>query len=567
MCASLCAVLLTLLSLSHALQDCKMAFEDNGVCVCSTHDPLGPITCVEYNKSIKIQPCYCMYYSQHFNMTLVGHCFFSCYRPSTTQVQITTSTKFNNDICDKYGSLHRKGRFCGQCNESYGLAVYSYQYISCVPCQDYGYKNWLKYFAVALLPLTLFYILAVLMSFNVTSSSLNGVVLVVQSMTSPVLLMAAQTGDYRRPQAVEILQKVIITVLSLVNLDFFRWVYPQFCLHPKATVFQVLSLDYIVALYPFLLIFMTYALVTAYDKWYRILDWIWKPFKICLHRYQKTWNIRTSLIEIFATFILLSSVKILAVSIQILSLTPTYNVAGERLDYYLTLYVANEEYFGPQHLPFAVLAIAISFIFVLLPLLLLTIYPCGCFHRCLNRCGLTCRTLHVFMDAFQGSYRTEPRDMRYFSAFYLLLRVLMIIQFSMYSSVTAFYTQGILSLATSAAVALCQPYRVSVHNTRDSVLMLILGTLFLSAYVVYLHSTHNPVAGFTAALLLLIMLLYLVLAPSCKLLRPRIQAVMKKMRNSFGGNRGNHMTESFKWGIRDTDPNYPPLLGYHTLSS
>ena len=138
---------------------------------------------------------------------------------------------------------------------------------------------------------------------------------------------------------------------------------------------------------------------------------MWKPFKLCSRCYRQTWNIRSSLIEIFAMFILLSSVKILGVSFQILSFTPTFNVAGKQLDYYLVRHDPNIEYFSSGHLPFALLAMAISFIFVLLPLLLLAIYPCGCFHKCcLNRCGLTCQTLHVFMDAFQGSYRTEPRD-------------------------------------------------------------------------------------------------------------------------------------------------------------
>ena len=86
------------------------------------------------------------------------------------------------------------------------------------------------------------------------------------------------------------------------------------------------------------------------------------------------------------------------------------------------------EYFGSAHLPYALLAIAISFIFVALPFLLLVIYPCRCFHKCLNYCGLRSQTLHIFMDAFQGSYKTEPRDLRYFSAFYLLLRLLMLLQ-------------------------------------------------------------------------------------------------------------------------------------------
>ena len=114
-----------------------------------------------------------MYYDSTQNLSIVGHCYCSCYKFHGTVTEITSSVQFNTGICSEYGHLNRSGRFCGQCSAGYGLAVYSYKMLSCIPCQNYGYKNWLRYFAVALLPLTVFYILAVLLSFNVTSSSLQ----------------------------------------------------------------------------------------------------------------------------------------------------------------------------------------------------------------------------------------------------------------------------------------------------------------------------------------------------------------------------------------------------------
>ena len=84
------------------------------------------------------------------------------------------------------------------------------------------------------------------------------------------------------------------------------------------------------------------------------------------------------------------------------------------------------------------------------------------------------------MDAFQGSYRTEPRDMRYFSAFYLLLRVLILVQVQIFLSPMFYYTSGILSLASAAVVALFQPYKVAIHNTIDAVLLTLMGVYFIS---------------------------------------------------------------------------------------
>ena len=134
------------------------------------------------------------------------------------------------------------------------------------------------------------------------------------------------------------------------------------------------------------------------------------------------------------------------------------------------------------------LYIAISSIFVILPFLLLAVYPCRCFHMymCLNHCGPRFQALHVFMDAFQGSYRTQPRDMRYFSAFYLFLRILIIAQAQIFMSSVMIFTSGILSLASAAAVVTFEPYKVKTHNTIDTVLMLLMGTYFLCYYADHL---------------------------------------------------------------------------------
>ena len=79
--------------------------------------------------------------------------------------------------------------------------------------------------------------------------------------------------------------------------------------------------------------------------------------------------------------------------------------------------------FGKEHLPYAFFALVTDIILVILPLVLMLLYPCRCFQKILNRLGLNSQALRVFMDAFQGCYKLEPYDVRYFSAYYLLLRV------------------------------------------------------------------------------------------------------------------------------------------------
>ena len=155
------------------INQCTVKFEDTDSCACSDNAMKTKIIC--YNRTIWINRCYCMYYDPEKDKSIIGNCFFTCFYIMTGVIVTNTST-LNADMCSNM--FNRQGRFCGECKEGHGLAVYSYHYYSCIQCRYYGYKNWLKYFTVAFLPLTLFYILAVLLRLNVTSSTFNGIVTV-----------------------------------------------------------------------------------------------------------------------------------------------------------------------------------------------------------------------------------------------------------------------------------------------------------------------------------------------------------------------------------------------------
>ena len=92
------------------------------------------------------------------------------------------------------------------------------------------------------------------------------------------------------------------------------------------------------------------------------------------------------------------------------------------------LYVAGDvEYFGSQHLPFAIIAIIVMIVFLILPTLLLFLYPCRCFQRILNRFHCNFHAVRVFMDVFQGPYKdgtNNSRDLRYFAGVFFLVRVI-----------------------------------------------------------------------------------------------------------------------------------------------
>ena len=212
-------------------------------------------------------------------------------------------------------------------------------------------------------------------------------------------------------------------------------------------------------------------------------------------------------------------------------MTRAYDVTGKALKKNYVLLDTSIEYFGSEHLPFAVFAIFVITVFVLLPfLLLLLLYPCCCFQKCLNYFGWMCQTLHILMDAFQGSYRIEPRDCRYFSAFYLLLRMLVIVQVQIFTSAVLFYASAMTSLIFAVVLAAFQPYKVSVHNYRDSILLIFMGSYFATygtSEFLALLAEDKIVAGLVVVIIVLIAL-YLVLIVASKLFGSQVKLIIKK---------------------------------------
>ena len=89
---------------------------------------------------------------------------------------------FNARMCQQRSA--RMGRFCGSCTENHGLAIYSYHISSCIKCK-YEHTNWLKFFMVALLPLTVFYVIVIIFKINLVSGEFSRSVFALQIFLSP----------------------------------------------------------------------------------------------------------------------------------------------------------------------------------------------------------------------------------------------------------------------------------------------------------------------------------------------------------------------------------------------
>ena len=120
--------------------------------------------------------------------------------------------------------------------------------------------------------------------------------------------------------------------------------------------------------------------------------------------------------DAFATFLLLSYVKFLSVSIDILTPASIWNVHNQQTETVLFY----DGTFKGEHIPYAILAISVMCVFSFLPIMLLCVHPCRCFQKFLNKYRLNNQALHIFMDTLQGSFKNGTngaKDCRYFSLF------------------------------------------------------------------------------------------------------------------------------------------------------
>ena len=502
----------------------------SGECQCgdSLH---GVVHCDRDNKTISLLKCYCMSYNRDFNMTVVGPCNAMCrvmganrYHSYNVLNVSDDVSLLNSELCGQY---NREGQLCGRCKNSTGSPVYSYS-LECVPCLETEFKsNLFKYVAVAFLPSTIFYLGAVMFKLSVTSSNMVAYVLVCQIVSVP----ATQRHILVNYETHAIGIKLLIAVYSMWNLDFFRSLYRPFCIHPKMSILHVLALDYLVGVYPLFLIFLTYIAVTSHDR-YPLVVKIWRPVYRVFMCIRQEWDIHGSLVQAFATFLVLSYVKIFYVSFDLL--TPVYlkTVDGGTLNQTYLFNAGDLVYFGSEHLPFGILAVFMLTVFNILPMVLLFLYPCGWFRRCLSFCGASNHVLHTFMEAFQGCYRHQPRDCRYFAALYLLLRIL-----NNLSSVVFIFTPSLavscfLFILVILSLVLIAPYRKDAHNKIDILFFLAGISVFPLTYLGsfrWPYSNHvHSVFKFFLLLVGLIPVLYGIILFFRKVLPRKFQVALKR---------------------------------------
>ena len=464
-----------------------------GKCQCGPHYHNG-IRCVEKNDEMisAVLSCYCVTESK--GETYLGLCFYNCERQSNDSKypniyhEISDKTDLNEYMC---GRFNRTGILCSKCAEGLSPLVLSYN-LSCVNCTD-GNKNWWKFAVAGFVPLTFFYFFVVFLNINVTSSRLHGFIIFSQALSTPPLVRIIFLAIEDSPQILKAV-KIVGPFYSLWNLDIFRSILPDICLH--VSTLEAFALEACLAVYPLILIYLSYFLIVIYDHNVRLVVFIWKPFRFIFRRFHENWDIRTSVIDSFSTFFLLSYVKILSVCVDLMISTPVYALHSNKTHYRL-YYDANVKFGDRYHIPFLILSLVLFLLLILIPTLLLMLYPFRWFQKCLSYFHIQWHFLHAFVDSFQGCYKDGTDegtyDLRWVSSYGPLLRFGVCIIFTMTLSSMYFIYVVIFIVTVIILLINFQPYKtfVSHYTVIDASFLILLSVLFTTFIGVNIFSFRN----------------------------------------------------------------------------
>ncbi len=473
----------------HSDEDCPLWYHpvgEDGPCVCGeTLDKIVDCQPTD-NYSIYLKNCYCLTLDPSGREPVVGPCIYTCALSWKHNISYVLKTRIvsksklqiDNETCSRF---NRQGVMCSQCRPGYGLPIYSYN-LSCVPCIS-SWQNFAKYIAIVYIPLTVFVILVIAFRLSVNSG------LMVVYVTLSQLMISRNVAKLYLSIYNYMFFKITFTLYSIWNLELFYAFLPDLCLHPNLSALQVLALDYVLAVYPMLLVILTYLVVFLHGR-SRLVVCLCKPFYIFFHRFRKEWDIGNSLVESFATLILLSYVKVMYITANIVSVTSFYYMNGTESP--LLVYAdPNVRYFSQQHIPFLVLAGVMSVTFNVFPVILLCLYPCFCCQKLLDCLRIRLRVLHILMDAFGGSYRLKPRCLQSFTVLYILANLTKIYLYFFLE--ISLFTSGMnyVLLVLIYLVAVIAPYKTLKYN-RISVTLIWFALLGNNAVNSNLESLFLP---------------------------------------------------------------------------
>ena len=419
-----------------------------------------------------------------------GYCHYSTKGSFT--ILPNNSIRLEGQIC---GSKNRQGVLCGKCAPGYETAVNSPIY-ECVNCTNVNVPGRVfKYIAVKYIPIVVIFFVIMLFGIRLTSGPANAFIIYAQVISSTSNLNAnGQIPLNLTDSKHKALMNAFGVPYGIFNLELLGNVVEPFCIGTGLDTLTVISLEYIVALLPLLMIVFAIAVVKIGNKIGErcntnasTAQFISSTSFIA----KRKRNLSKSLLPSFAAFLLLSYTKFSLTSSYIMHQHHLIDENGTPIPpkrvYYSGHFTVNDKtyillYFIPSVILFSVFAV--------MPPLLLLHYPVLVFEWCLEKVQCLWRfypatKVHIFLDTFQGCFKIKYR---FFAGLYFLFRLVINTTIMLSEEWTQ---QCIVQLGTCIImvmlVAICQPYNKENDNFNRVDVFIFANLAFINAISLYFY--------------------------------------------------------------------------------
>ncbi len=484
----------------------------------------GRVVCDPDNLRVYLYYCYCMSYDLKLNRSVVGPCIYNCIdrvfwgENSEESSVVKKISSYNllpqnkSELIDMCSYFHRAGRLCGDCQEGFSPSVFTYT-LECINCTLTWRSITGHVVLYIFLPHTAFYILALLFRLRITAPKFTAFILVSQVIGSQAFIkLVLYNSRFKMvPGLAQTAIKIIIQFYSTWNLDFFKYSLDSFCI-PGIDTKSAMALELIPASYPLLLVFLTVCLAELHNRGNLLVTTLWSPFYAVLRKIRREWDVSDSLNSILGTMLILSYYKILATTLDLLTIGYARDLNGKVLGLW-NFYQASAH----TNKASVIYLVVLVLIVVMVPCLTLLLYPLKPFRthfmeKYIFKSDRSRLALKMFMDSLQGYYKdgTEPRsrDHRYMAGLYLLLRLIIYVEFiwTLYSNFVPIIVTTLMAFAF--LILITKPYnaKYSIYNVVEPLLLgnLILLFLAMQGAIAALH--EKELFGFYMTVCVLILL-------------------------------------------------------------
>ena len=378
----------------------------------------------------------------------------------------------------------------------------------CAECDEYGL---LVFIVIEILPITIMVLLIIIFNIQLTNGSINGVVFYSQ-------IIAINFSVYYHYYDDDLYFFNMFQIpCNIFTLDFTPFIYTYvMCISPNTPPLGVISFWYVIGFYPLLLLLLLYVWITLYDKGYKCVVFITRPFHRCMARFWSMTGIEPSFTHSIASIYILCFTQLAATSFKILSFDPK----NETLGFHDTKfsYDMNQDYFKGVHGAVGFIAILVLLFLIVLPTLYILLYPFKWFHKLLDCLHLRKQLLISLGDVFTGPYKNGTEntyDYRFMTGLYLLARIIILSQFvyGQYFMLSIPISQACCSFLLAVIVIIFRPFQRNIHNFVEFLIMFVTMALGCTNSVVsFLVSRpkaypESPTLGYTTVSMILIVVL------------------------------------------------------------